>query len=119
MEDRKQEINKLLDSLTLNEIDEYIKDRHIIDDKLKKMLEKIKSNRPDNHSQKIFKNLYSPINKSIEDIYKLGIAAIISQILYYYNDNYKISELHKYLKDYIKQDEILKEYVYEIMKDFK
>jgi hypothetical protein len=83
------------------------------------MLEKIKSNRPDNHSQKIFKNLCSPINKSIEDIYKLGTATIISQIIYYYNDNYKISDLHKLLKNYINQDETLKEYVYDVMKDFR
>jgi hypothetical protein len=119
METRKKEINNLLDSITINEIDDYIKDRHIINDDYKKMIERIKINRPDTHFQKIVNNIHDPVSKGLEYMYKFGMAIMMSRILFYYSNKYKISDLQDEIKNTISNDKILKEYVYDYMKDLK
>ena len=58
-------------------------------------------------------------NESANKYYKMGQAWIIAFVLEcFYDNKYKIKDLQWYLKEIIKQDDTLKEYVYEIMKDF-
>lgn len=118
MNNRKQQINSLLNSLTEREIDEYVKDKKININKLK-LLERIKFNKPIDHRHKISNDIGSSFNKDIEKMYKLGTAYIIAFVLVcFYDDKYKILDLKQYLKAMIDGDKKLKEYVYDCMKDF-
>jgi len=121
----KQKIYKILDSLTQTELENYISDRNILETEIQEfknkyeMLNRIKISRENNHLDTITVNLYSNIQDSINKYYKLGMAKVIAPILQNYHDEkFKITDLQKHIKDILETDKDLKEYVYEIMKDF-
>ena len=123
MNNRKQKINSLLDSLTQKEINDYIKERNI--DKLSKInkfkesLNKISDTKQDTHFHTIGDEIGKELNEGMNKYYKMGQAWMIAFVLEcFYDNKYKIKDLQWYLKEIMKQDDTLKEYVYEIMKDF-
>ena len=55
----------------------------------------------------------------IENIYKLGQAQIMALLLnQFYDENYKVSDIKSFFKAWMDNDKELKNYVYEIMKDY-
>jgi len=119
---RKQKIYSVLDSLTRTELENYISDNKLMNTKSKEMLElfnRVKVNREYNHSQIILSNLNKNLQETLDGYYKMGEAYIIAFVLEcFYDKKYKIKDLKEYLKTMIDHDKKLKEYVYDIMKDF-
>lgn len=117
MNNRKQQIESFLDSLTLKEISTYLKDKEINKENLRllEILEKHKGYKGKaNHQQQLVNQIYSNIN----DMYLLGEANIIAAILYYgLHKDFNIKDFVKVYDGMLKDDFKLKEYVYEIMKD--
>lgn len=119
MNNRKQEIYILLDSMTANEFDDYIKNRV---DTNKTALDYL------NHMKKYkeYKNetihLQRLVNKSyegIQDLFTVGEANIIAMILYYsLHDKFNVKDFCNIFRDMLKRDEKLREFTYDIMKDF-
>jgi len=119
---RKQKIYSILDSLTRTELEKYISDKKLINTKSKELLElfnRVKVNREYNHSQIILNKLSKNLQETLDGYYKMGEAHIIAFVLEcFYDKKYKIKDLKEYLKTMIDGDKKLKEYVYDIMKDF-
>lgn len=116
---RKQRIESVLDSLSQKEIDEYISNRNLLNTKTKELLDKLKVNRQYNHSNIIFEKLNKDFGEFLNSYYKMGEAYIIAFVLEcFYDEKYKIKDLKQYLKAIIESDKQLKEYVYDMMKDF-
>ena len=119
---RKQKIYSILDSLTRTELEKYISDKKLINTKSKELLElfnRVKVNREQNNLQIISSNLSKNLQETIDGYYKMGEAYIIAFVLEcFYDKKYKIKDLKEYLKTMIDHDKKLKEYVYDIMKDF-
>ena len=118
MNNRTQQINSFLDSITQKELDDYIKERKL-NNEMYEMFEQVKRNRKVTH----FERLSNSVNKDFQDIIsnnvKLGEAWIIAFVLVcFYDDKYKISDLKLYMKKLIDDDNTLKQYVYDLMKDF-
>lgn len=69
--------------------------------------------------QKIANNIGSEFNKTMEQLYNLGQASVISSILHCINDkNFQIKDIKKYLKLYLDKNKELKNMVYNCMKDY-
>lgn len=69
--------------------------------------------------QKIANNIGSEFNKTMEQLYNLGQASVISSILHCINDkNFQIKDIKEYLKLYLDKNKELKNMVYNCMKDF-
>lgn len=72
--------------------------------------------------QKIANNIGSEFNKTMEQLYNLGQASVISSILHCINDkNFQIKDIKdikEYLKLYLDKNKELKNMVYDCMKDF-
>lgn len=118
MSNRKQNVFAFLDSTTEKELDDYIDDRKI-NNRFNCLLEQIKRTKPRNHAEKIYDSIGKKIGESIHEYYKFGQAHIIAYVLEcFYDDKCKIEDLKYYLKEIIKNDKELKEYVYECMKDY-
>lgn len=116
---RKQKVYSLLDSLSQNELEKYMSEREFINAGVKKMIEKIKINREPNHYNILASKIGVDIDKNFNSFYKLGQAWIIAFVLEcFYDKKYKIADLKEYLKAIIDNDKELKEYVYDLMKDF-
>lgn len=116
---RKQKVYSLLDSLSQNELEKYMSEREFINAGVKKMIEKIKINREPNHYNILISKIGVDIDKNFNSFYKLGQAWIIAFVLEcFYDKKYKIADLKEYLKVMIDGDKQLKEYVYDLMKDF-
>ena len=116
---RKQKIENMLDSLSQKELEDYMSKREFMNIKIKEMLNTINTNRKYNHSQIISNKLSDNIQKSINGFYKMGEAHIIAFVLEcFYDQKYKIKDLKEYLKAMIDHDKELKEYVYDMRKDF-
>lgn len=119
---RKQKITSMLDSLTKKELDDYLSTKNYINLQAKEFLErfdKIKSNREDNHHNTISNKISDNFQKGFGQIYKIGQAYVIAFVIEcFYDKKYKIKDLKEYLKAMIETDKELKEYVYEIMKDY-
>jgi len=122
MNNRKQKIYSVLDSITKTELENYISDKKLMKTKSKEMLElfnRVKVNREQNNLQIISSNLSKNLQETIDGYYKMGEAYIIAFVLEcFYDKKYKIKDLKEYLKTMIDGDKKLKEYVYDIMKDF-
>ena len=122
MNNRKQKIYSVLDSITKTELENYISDKKLMKTKSKEMLElfnRVKVNREQNNLQIISSNLSKNLQETIDGYYKMGEAYIIAFVLEcFYDKKYKIKDLKEYLKTMIDHDKKLKEYVYDIMKDF-
>jgi hypothetical protein len=119
MNNRKQQINSLLNSITSKELDNYIRENQIHNKELINNFKKVKNTAPDSHMDKIMSGISDNFGKVLNSYYKAGQAWVIAFVLEcFYNDKYKISDLQKYMKALIKDNKELKEYVYEIMKDF-
>ena len=119
---RKQKVYSMLDSITKTELENYISDKKLMKTKSKEMLElfnRVKVNREQNNLQIISSNLSKNLQETINGYYKMGEAYIIAFVLEcFYDKKYKIKDLKEYLKTMIDSDKKLKEYVYDIMKDF-
>lgn len=119
MNNRKQEIYSLLDSMTANEFDDYIKNRVDINSTTLNYLNHMKK-------YKEYKNetthLQKLINKSygeIQNLFTVGEANIIAMILYYsLHDKYDIKDFCELFKNILKGNKTLRECTYDIMKDF-
>lgn len=118
MNNRKQKIHSVLDSLTQKELEEYIKERKL-NIKKEELLKKIKLKKEFNHFEKISNLITVNLNNILSKYYKLGQARIIAFILVcFYDNKYKIKDIKSYMKQLIDDDKELKEYVYDCMKDF-
>jgi len=116
---RKQKITSVLDSLTRKEIEDYLKGKKYIDSQILKCLDKIKVNREESHLNTILRNINMDSSKIFESYFKLGAARIVAFVLEcFYDKKYKIADLKEYFKAIIDNDKELKEYVYDLMKDF-
>lgn len=116
---RKQKVYSLLDSLSQTELEKYISEREFINADIKRMMNKIRNNREPNHGNILASKIGADIDKSLNSYYKLGQAWIIAFVLEcFYDKKYKIADLKEYLKIMIDGDKELKEYVYDLMKDF-
>jgi hypothetical protein len=119
MNNRKQKVFSMLDSLTKKEIYDYIKERNIIAKGMKEDLSRIAKTKQPSHFETLSNNITGNLNEILSNHYRLGEAYIVAFVLEcFYDNKYKIKDLQWYLKEMIKADETLKEYVYEIMKDF-
>lgn len=115
----KQKVFSVLDSLTQTELDQYIKERNINlqRDKLFEMINKI--HKPEKHQEKLTCNINDEFGKIANSYYHLGMAWVISFVLEcFYDDKYKIKDLKEYLHMIIKDNQELKEMVYDCMKDW-
>jgi hypothetical protein len=115
----KQKVYSVLDRLTKNELDNYIKDRSISVEKneIFELLSKVK--KPETYVQGWCQKISDGFQNSLSSYYKLGQASIISFVLEcFYDDKYKIKDLQDYLRCMFKDDIELKEMVYDFMKDF-
>lgn len=120
MNNRKQQVVSMLDSLTMKEINDYINERHINKD-LKEKFKRLASTKQPSHFETITNSINekSVLNEVTNKYYYLGEAYVIAFILEcFYDKKYKINDLKYYLKELIDGNETVKEYVYEIMKDF-
>ncbi len=117
---RKQKINSVLDSLTSKELENYLNTKKdYLNPKAKESLNKIKINREENHYYTISKGISDNLEKVLNGYYKLGEAWVIAFVLEcFYDKKYKFADLKEYLKAFIDNDKELKEYVYDLMKDF-
>lgn len=118
MNNRNQKINFLLDSLTLKELEDYLKKKNIDKKKLEnlKQIELHKEVKGEiNHSQKLFNKIYS---NNINDMVYFGQAQIIAYALSFgFHDYITMQDLINFYKRNMDSEPKLKEYVYEIMKD--
>jgi len=115
----RQKVFSVLDSLTQTELDQYIKERNINlqRDKLFEMINKI--HKPEKHQEKLTCNINDEFGKIANSYYHLGMAWVISFVLEcFYDDKYKIKDLKEYLHMIIKDNQELKEMVYDCMKDW-
>lgn len=118
MNNRKQQINSLLSSLTSKELEEYLKENNINKDKLHQ-LETMKIYYEHKNRNTHMQKLLSEMNNS-GNMYLLGEANIIAYIIYYgLHKEFKVKDFVQGFDNMLKSDNKLKEYVYEIMKDFK
>lgn len=116
---RKQQIYSMLDSLTQNEIEQYLTENKLHSKGIEEKLKELSNRKPETHFKRISDKIQVDVDKSITAYYKLGMAYVISLVLEcFYDEKYKIKDLKTYMKYMIKDDEVLKEYVYDIMKDF-
>ncbi|HHX69723.1 MAG TPA: hypothetical protein GX708_16965 [Gallicola sp.] len=115
---RKQKVFSFLDSVTETELNNYIKERKI-NNISRDALNKIKNNSQKSHWEQICFSLMQKTNENSNNFLKLGQAFIIAFVLEcFYDKKYKIKDLKEYLKVMIDNDEELKNYVYDCMKDF-
>lgn len=122
LNNRKQQVESFLDTVTSKEIQDYINNNKLNLEFIKK-LKVVKETKPSSylqkHVEKISRLANEAHNEVIDKFYKLGKAQIIAFILTcFYDDKYKINDIKYYLKAIIDDDNELKEYVYDIMKDF-
>jgi hypothetical protein len=116
---RKQKVYSLLDSLSQNELEKYMSERDFINADIKRKFAKIKNSREPNHYDILTSKIGVDIDKNFKSFYKIGQAWIIAFVLEcFYDKKYKIADLKEYLKALIDDDKELKEYVYDLMKDF-
>jgi hypothetical protein len=119
MNNRKQQVFAMLDSLTKKEIYDYIKERNIIVKGMKEDFHRIAKVKQPSHFETILSNISGNMYETTNEYYRLGEAYIIAFILVcFYDDKYKIKDMKDYMKGLIDGDKKLKEYVYDIMKDF-
>ena len=122
MNNRKQKVYSLLDSLTEKELENYLKDRKInlATNELLRRFKKYKSdNIESNHYGRMCKSVNGDLENIISKYNKLGMAWVIAFIFAcFYDEKYKIKDIKDCLKDLIDDNQELKEYVYDIMKDF-
>jgi len=121
--DRQQQVNSFLNKLTQNEIDKYIYDNKINHDYLESLM-KIKNRKAsrthsDRIAKKIFDSFANQFNRYSFSMYKFGQAQIMAFLLRQsYNKDYKADDIRQHLRILMDNDKELKEYVYEIMKDY-
>jgi len=120
MNNRKQQVNSFLNSITEKELEDYIKENKLINRGYKKLLSIVRDSKPKSHYMKLLEeNGNNNMNIAISNYINLGRAWVIAFVLEcFYDDRYKLSDLQTYLKAMFKDDKVLKEYVYECMKDF-
>ncbi len=120
---RQQQVNSFLEGITQKELDNYISKNKLnvkYADTLRKIRDETSSK---THIDMVFKDINTKFNKEYVDyiwsVYKIGQAQLIALFLNnFYDENYKISNIKKLLKAWMDNDKELKNYVYEIMKDY-
>ena len=119
---RQQQVDSFLKGITQQELEGYISRNNLNIAHLKN-LNKVKRVAPKTHfigvTDIIFQNFSKEHQIITDSIYKLGQAQIIALLLnQFYDENYKITDVKSFFKALIDKDKDLKEYVYEIMKDY-
>ena len=119
---RQQQVDSFLKGVTQQELEGYISRNNLNIAHLKN-LNKVKRVAPKTHftgvTDIIFQNFSKEHQIITDSIYKLGQAQIIALLLnQFYDENYKITDVKSFFKALIDKDKDLKEYVYEIMKDY-
>lgn len=118
MNNRKQQVESFLDTLTSKEMDNYIADKNINLEWISKF-KRIKETKPESHHHRLVEEIARNGLDMNNSFYKLGSAYVIAFILNsFYDDKYKINDIKYYLKAIIDDDSEIKDYVYDIMKDF-
>ena len=123
MSNRQQKVNSFINSLTQKEVDEFISANKVNKNFLDS-LNKIKNNRlSQTHSDRIVKEIHTAFAQGFDEysssLYRLGQAQIIALLLnQFYDEEYKVSDVKSFFKALMDNAKELKEYVYEIMKDF-
>jgi septum formation topological specificity factor MinE len=108
----------MLDSLTQKELEDYIQNRKL-NNKAKELLELMSQRKSQTHLVKTFQSVNGDFNDIICKYVEIGKAQIIAFILEcFYEEKYKIKDIKSYMKAMISSNKQLKEYVYELMKDF-
>ena len=79
---------------------------------------KIKENHTKGIGMKISNEINKSVSKAISDYYTFGEAYILATVQYLLNQDCDIDEMKKYIKEVIDTNVELKDYVFEIMKDF-
>ena len=111
-------MESFLDTLTSKEMQDYIDDKKLNLEWIKKF-KIIKNTRHTSNLQRLAEEISNKNHDINNSFYRLGNAYIIAFILNcFYDDKYKISDIKYYLKVIIDGDEELKGFVYDIMKDF-
>ena len=119
MNNRKQKINSILDSLTSKEIEQYLSERKINKKKteLLQILQKNKDQKGElTHLQKLFSEVinYQPYEK----MFDLGQANVIAMIFHYgLHKDFTMKEFIKGMRNSFDDNQRLKNFVYDIMKD--
>ena len=99
-------------------MDDYIADKKINLEWIIKF-KRIKETKPKSHQHRLVEEIANKGQNVNNSFYKLGSAYMIAFILNsFYDDKYKINDIKCYLKAIIDEDNEVKEYVYDIMKDF-
>ena len=118
MGNRKQQVESFLDTVTEKEMEDYIKDKNVNLEWIKKF-KRIEETRHESHLNRLTEQIYQKNFDVNDSFYKLGVAYVVAFILNsFYDDKYKINDIKYYLKAIIDGDSETKGYVYDIMKDF-
>ena len=118
-DNRKQQVNAFLNGVTSSELEEYLQENEISEESNKcfQLMKMYKEHHNETtHIQKLVNGTY----KNMNNLYMLGEAYIIAMVMYYgLHKDFTVKMFVESFDDMFKTDEILKEYVYEIIKDFK
>ena len=117
MNNRKQEIFSVLDSLTANELEKYIEERKL-NNKFQGLLNKIKEHREPTHFQKLANECSKNVSSAYDKYYYLGEANMLAYFLHVLcHHDFNTKECKELLMKTLKDNQELKEMTYEIMKD--
>lgn len=116
---RKQKVNAFLDSITRVELEQYMKNTKLNRD-ARTLLNELSSQRPETHIERIYTQLNNDFAELLDKLRRLGQAHIIATVLnFMFDARYSLGDLKDMLYNYCKDDKILQEYVFEIMKDLE
>lgn len=120
MNNRKQKIYSLLDSMTANELDDYIKNRVGINKTTIDTLTHIQKYKEYKNETTHLQRLVNKSYEGIQNLFVIGEANIIAMVLYYsLHDEFNVKNFCDVFRDMLKKDKVLREFTYDIMKDFK
>lgn len=119
---RQQQVDSFLKGVTQQELESYINENKLNLAYIKN-LNRIKQVAPKTHfggiTDVVLRNFNKECRTVIDSVNKLGQAQIIAVLLnQFYDEDYKVSDVKSFFKALMDEDKELKEYVYEIMKDY-
>jgi hypothetical protein len=118
LNNRKQQIFSVLDSLTANELEKYIEERKL-NNKFQGLLNKIKEYREPTHLQRLINKCSKDVDSIYEKYYHLGEARILAYFLYVLcHKDFETKECKILINKMLEDSQELKEMTYDIMKDF-
>lgn len=119
---RQQQVESFLNGLTKKEIDDYIGKNKLNVNTISK-LKRVRDDLPGTHLLKLTNQcsseFYKEQEKYLNSLYKIGQAQLVALLLNeFYDADFKVSDVKSFFKIWIDGDKELKDYVYEIMKDY-